>query len=71
MPDLIQSPAQLARAKRLTQAARAYRLNRPARALAEAEALGIDLRDPFGALSPEAEDSLDRLIYGRAWEGLI
>lgn len=32
----------------LELARRTARLNRQARALAEAEALGIDLRDPFG-----------------------
>lgn len=55
--------------------ARAYRLNRAARALAEAEALGIDLANPFGlgwteglGMTPEAEaEELDSLIYGRAF----
>jgi hypothetical protein len=45
---------------------RAARFNRRARALAEAEALGIDLRDPFAELAPEAESEVDSLIYGRA-----
>ena len=57
--------------------ARAYRLNRAARALAEAESLGVNLRDPFGlgpaeglGMTPEAEaeaEELDSLIYGRAF----
>ena len=37
---------------------RAARFNRKARALAEAESLGIDLRDPFG---PVWGDSFDPL----------
>lgn len=59
---------------------RALRFNREARALAEAEALGVNLRDPFGfgwaegPQNPEAEaeaEALDSLIYGRAWAGLL
>ena len=57
---------------------RALRFNREARALAEAEALGVNLRDPFGLgwangpQTPEAEaEELDSLIYGRAWAGLL
>lgn len=59
---------------------RAHRFNRAARVLAEAESLGVNLRDPFGMgwaegpQTPEAEaeaEALDSLIYGRAWAGLI
>lgn len=53
---------------------RALRFNREARALAEAEALGVNLRDPFGlgwASGPMTPEELDSLIYGRAWAGLL
>lgn len=67
-----------------TPSPRALRFNREARALAEAEALGVNLRDPFGMgwaegpqtaeelATAEAEaEELDSLIYGRAWAGLL
>lgn len=50
---------------------RAARFNRRARALMDAEALGIDLRDPFAELNDDSAVGVDSLIYGRPWQALI
>lgn len=50
---------------------RAARFNRRARALAEAEALGIDLRDPFAEMTDRAAPELDSLIYGRDFAAFL
>lgn len=52
-------------------ARRVVRLNRRARALAEVEALGIDLRDPFASLTDPAAPELDSLIYGRDFAAFL
>ena len=52
-------------------ARRMTRTNRRARALREAEALGIDLRDPFAELTDDSAVDVDSLIYGRPWQALI